>query len=358
MPNPARHSSARPHHRPQRQPAAHPTRRRLIAGAAAAASGAILGMTAGGQAHGQAHGQTNPADGPATRPLTGPATRPAGEPFGYCLNASTINWANGDLAAQFDIAAKAGFGAVEPWLRDMETFEKKGGSLADLRKRVKDLGLEVPSAIGFAHWVVDDDADRAKGLEQMKRDMDAVVRLGGTRIAAPPIGMNDAKAGVLDLYKAAERYRALLELGDRMGVVPEVELWGPSKNLSRLSEAAFVAVGAGHPKACILADVYHMYKGGSDPAGLAVINGAAMHCLHVNDYPADPPRATITDAHRVYPGDGVAPLDQIFRDLKAIGYTGWLSLELFNKEYWKTSPQKIAQTGIEKLRAAVRKAFG
>ena len=47
----------------------------------------------------------------------------------------------------------------------------------------------------------------------------------------------------------------------------------------------------------------------------------------------------------------------IFRTLRKVGFHGWLSLELFNRDYWKQSPQKVAQTGIEKLRSAVRKAF-
>ena len=68
-------------------------------------------------------------------------------------------------------------------------------------------------------------------------------------------------------------------------------------------------------------------------------------------------RETISDAARVYPGDGVAPLDQIFRDLNAIGYRGYLSLELFNREYWKQEAFQVAKTGLEKTRAAVRKAL-
>jgi 2-keto-myo-inositol isomerase len=335
------------------------TRRDVLTGAAGAALAAGF-ASALAMPTNRATAQTNPAEGPATRPSSGPATRPGSEPFGYCLNASTINWAggsSGNVIEQFEIAAKAGFGAVEPWVRDLEAYEKKGGSVPDLAKRVHELGLEIPSAIGFAHWIVDDDADRAKGLEQMKRDMDLVARVGGKRIAAPPIGANDANAPTLDLRNVTERYRTLLELGDQTGVVPELEIWGPSKNLSRLGEGAQVAIDAGHPKACILADVYHMYKGGSRFEGLALLSGTSMHCLHVNDYPADPPRERINDANRVYPGDGIAPLNLIFHTLRHIGYTGWLSLELFNRDYWKQSPQKVAQTGIEKLRASVRRAF-
>ena len=67
----------------------------------------------------------------------------------------------------------------------------------------------------------------------------------------------------VDLLAAAERYRALCELGEQMGVVPQVEVWGFSKTLKRLGEAVLVAVESGHPEACVLPDVYHLYKGGS-----------------------------------------------------------------------------------------------
>ena len=82
-----------------------------------------------------------------------------------------------------------------------------------------------------------------------------------------------------------------------------------------------------------------------------------MHVLHVNDYPADPPRDKITDASRVFPTDGIAPLGQIFRDLYAAGYRGVLSLELFNREYWKREPLWVAKTGLAKTKAAVLRAF-
>ena len=133
-------------------------------------------------------------------------------------------------------------------------------------------------------------------------------------------------------------------------------MWGFSTTLGRLGEAAQVAIDSGHSQACILADVYHLYKGGSSFEGLRLLNGAAMHCFHMNDYPAAPPRESIRDADRVYPGDGVAPLTQILRDLMATGFRGTLSLELFNPTYWKQDPLTVARTGLAKMRAAVAKA--
>ena len=52
----------------------------------------------------------------------------------------------------------------------------------------------------------------------------------------------------------------------------------------------------------------------------------------MNDYPAVPPRDTIGDRDRVMPGDGIAPLTQILRDLLANGSRAVLSLELFNPD--------------------------
>ena len=277
------------------------------------------------------------------------------EPFGYCLNTSTIRRDGLGIVEKIEIAAKAGFKGIEPWIREIDDFINASGSLADLAKRIRDAGLRVESAIGFAEWIVDDDARRAKGLEEAKRNMDLVARIGGTRLAAPPAGATDQSD--LDLHKAGQRYRELLELGDRMGIVPQVEVWGFSKALRRLSEAMYVAIESGHSKACVLADIYHLYKGNSPIGGLHLVRGAAMHVIHVNDYPAAPPRDQITDAHRVYPGDGVAPLAMIFRTLREIGFRGMLSLELFNRDYWKQDALSVARLGLEKTRTAVRRSL-
>lgn len=277
------------------------------------------------------------------------------KPFAYCLNTSTIRGQKLGIEKEIELAAKAGYDAIEPWINELDDYVKAGGSLKDLARRIADHGLTVASAIGFAQWIVDDDAQRAKGLEEAKRTMDIVAQLGGKHIAAPPAGATD-KPG-LDLFKAAKRYGALAELGHKMGVVPQVEVWGFSKNLSRLGETVFVAVESGHRDACLLLDVYHIYKGGSSFDGIRLLGGAGMHVFHVNDYPARPPRESINDADRVYPGDGVAPLNQLFRDLRDAGFCGTLSLELFNRTYWEQDAFEVARTGLEKTKAAVQRAL-
>jgi sugar phosphate isomerase/epimerase len=284
------------------------------------------------------------------------------------LNTSTVRAEGGKtrpLVELIAIASKAGYTAIEPWISEIDDFLKTGETLKDLKKRIGDAGLGVPNAIGFAEWVVEDAERRKKGLETAKRDMAKVAELGGTRIAAPPVGAtgggskrDDPKftEPVIDLLAAADRYRALLELGQTQGVTPIVEVWGFSKTLKRLGETLLVAMECGRTGGCVLPDVYHLYKGGSDFAGLGLLGPNSIGIFHVNDYPKLD-RSKIVDADRVYPGDGIAPLKEIFSALHRVGYSGFLSLELFNREYWKQDPNTVAKTGLEKMRAAVQSAF-
>jgi sugar phosphate isomerase/epimerase len=276
-------------------------------------------------------------------------------PFRFCLNTSTIREQKLPLDEQVDLAIECGYDGIEPWMRDVHAYEKQGGNIEQLAKRAAEQDLRIESAIGFASWIVDDKVKRKAGLDSARKDMGILARLGGRRIAAPPVGAT-REAG-LDLHAAAARYHELLDVGREMGVVPQLELWGFSKNLSRLGELAFVAAEADHPDACVLPDVYHIYKGGSGFAGLRMFNGRQIHVFHVNDYPADPPRDTISDADRVYPGDGVAPLGSILRTLRDIGFRGALSLELFNRTYWKQDAKLVAATGLSKMKTAVAVAL-
>lgn len=283
----------------------------------------------------------------AEPPMSTPGVR-------YCLNTSTVRGQKLDLPALVDLASRAGYGGIEPWLGEITAYRDAGGSLADMRKRIADAGLTVESAIGFAEWIVDDEARRKAGLENAKRDMELVASIGGARIAAPPAGATKEK--MLDYDAISERYAELCRVGESVGVVPQLEVWGFSATLSRLGETLYVISECGHPNACLLPDVYHLHKGGSPFEGLQVLAGGVTNVFHMNDYPTEPPRATITDAARVYPGDGVAPLNRILGMLMANGFAGALSLELFNPGYWERPAEEVARTGLEKMKAAVERA--
>jgi 2-keto-myo-inositol isomerase len=280
---------------------------------------------------------------------------PMNKRFKFCLNMSTIRGQELDAAAEIEVAGKAGYDAIEPWFRKLNEYLAKGGKVEDLKKRIDDHGLTVESAIGFAKWVVNDPAERAAGLEEAKRDMDLIARLGGKRIAAPPAGVPGGE--VISLDDAADRYRALLELGDEMGVIPQVEMWGGNPTIGTVEKALYVAIKSGHPKACFLGDVYHTYKGGCGFDSLLLMGPGALQNYHMNDYPAGPPRETIKDADRVFPGDGIAPVTQVIKNFIAVGAYPSLSLELFNPTYWAMPADECAKVGLEKMKDAVAKAM-
>jgi 2-keto-myo-inositol isomerase len=284
--------------------------------------------------------------------------------FKFCLNTSTIRLGEGNwgkprpITDSIAVASKAGYAAIEPWISELDEYVNGGGTLKDLGKRFADAGLAVPNAIGFAEWVVDDAERRKKGLETARKDMAKVLEIGGQQIAAPPTGAtggtsrrDDPKfTEPVSAVAAAERYMALLELGQAVGIRPIVEVWGFSRSLSKLGETVLCAMECGRAGGAVLPDVYHLYKGGSNFEGLKLLAPQGIGIFHVNDYPKIE-RGTITDQDRVYPGDGVAPLKEVFATLKAMDYRGYLSLELFNREYWKRDPHEVAQTGLAKLKA-------
>lgn len=104
--------------------------------------------------------------GLASSASAGPEAKP--DPVVYCLNTSTIRGQGLSIVEEVDIAGKAGYQAIEPWMNELERHVEKGGSLRDLRTRIQDAGLRVESAIGFAEWIVDDEGQRKKGLERMR----------------------------------------------------------------------------------------------------------------------------------------------------------------------------------------------
>jgi len=282
------------------------------------------------------------------------AVKPADPPFRYCLNTSTIRGQGQGLVESIEIAAKAGYDGVELWVTDVQAYVKQGKSLAELRKILESNSLVVEGAIAFAQWSLDDPEQRRNGMMQMEAEMKMMAQLGCKRFAAPPSGFSGAQ---MDFLKAGERFREAIALGRKTGVMPQLEFQGGSKVLHHLGQAMFVAVATNDPDARILADVYHLYKGGSGFNGLKMIDGSMLEIFHINDYPGNVPLPELKDSHRVYPGDGAAPMKEILTDLRLMGGTKVLSLELFNADYWKQDALEVAKTGLQKMKKVVQSSL-
>ena len=127
-------------------------------------------------------------------------------------------------------------------------------------------------------------------------------------------------------------------------------MWGFSKNLGKLSEVLYVALESRHPAAKVLLDVYHLYKGGSGIETLSLVSQRGVDILHLNDYPEGKTTSALTDADRVFPGDGIGPVKEIIKTLSDSSKPLIVSLEVFNKNYYAQDPLVVAKTALAKMK--------
>ncbi len=255
-----------------------------------------------------------------------------------CLNTSTIRPAS--LLDKIAIAASAGYAAVELWSDELTEFERQGRSLREIKQRLQELNLKVPSVIGLFGWMEGEGPTKEAAFDEVRRRMAQAATLGAPHIIGSPVP--DARH--VDVGRAAAAYRHLLELGTGFGVTPAMEFIGFHSNVYQLEQAVAIARQADHPRACVVLDPFHLYRGGSGFGGLKFLKDVRIAICHFNDSPASPPQFEQGDADRVYPGDGILPLRAILGDLRLIGYDGYLSVELFNRAYWQSDLSEVART--------------
>jgi 2-keto-myo-inositol isomerase len=305
----------------------------LMAGAAGLAAAALISRTG--------------AAGAATAASSEAKEKPMKKDrWSLCMNAATIRPTS--IEDKIAAVSAAGFDGIELWTDDIAAWEKSGKSLADLGKRLKDAGLGAPDVIGFGTTMPENEADRPKALEDLKRRCEQAAKIGATRIACVPTPDRPN----FDLLWAAQRYREILDACKDTGVVPALEFHGFTKGIHTLGQAATVAIEANHPNACLIPDTCHMIRGGGSFGGVALTSGAMYGIFHINDLPQKP-AAQVQDGDRLYPGDGALPLVQLLKDLWAVGFRGPLSLEMFNQTEWKKPAAEVAKTGIEKIRKVI-----
>lgn len=280
--------------------------------------------------------------------LGGGCTTVCGRSRRYAINASTLRAYELGFLEQVRAVAASGFKGFEPWMKDVHAA-LADGTFAEAKRIADAAGLEFVNGIAFGRWADPDPAVRAEGLAETKKDMLALKRLGCPRIAASMFGVQKPGAPKLTADEIAERFKAVLALGDETGVQPLLEYWGHSVNLNTPAAALEVLAKAGREDTAILADVYHTYRGGGWFGDFAKLKASQLPVLHVNDFTFEKNRGELTDVDRVWPGDGKAPWKSIFAMLDAIGADPWLSIELFNPEYCRATPARTLAVGMDKF---------
>ena len=243
--------------------------------------------------------------------------------FQLGLNTSTIRPAG--LMDKIRIAAETGYSAIELWNDDLTAYEEQGGSLTDVKKALDDYGLSVPTVIALHGWLNTTGEEHQEAIEDAKRRMAQAAAVGSTYIISSP------PREVADLQLGGENYRELLELGREFGVKPAMEFLGFVDGVNQVKHAWKVMEVADHPDSTIVLDPFHIYRGGGEIDDMRGIPGEKM----------------------VYPGDGILDLGQMISILNDAGYTGVISLELFNPTYWEQDPAEVARIGLEKMRTTI-----
>ncbi|MFI4862473.1 MAG: sugar phosphate isomerase/epimerase family protein [Phycisphaerales bacterium JB063] len=322
------------------------TRRNLIKSAPLAAATLATGCAATGSTTARA-AQAQAANAEPKRWQGGVS------PWPICLDSATIR--PSPFEAKIRIAAAAGYDAIEPWEGELHEYEQQGGNLQDLGKRIRDAGMFVPSVIGLWGSLPPTREQFDASLEATRRRMRQASDLGAEFVQLVP---QPARAWRdFDPKWAADRYRELLEIGiNDYNIKPAVVFVEFLEGSRRMGQAAAIAIDANHPDATIIPDVYHMHIADSGFNGIKHLNGDFFAIFQFNDAPANPPKEQLKDEHRVYPGDGILPLTDILRDLKATGFSRCISLELYNPTYWEQDHLTVAQTGLEKTLNVIQAA--
>jgi 2-keto-myo-inositol isomerase len=272
-------------------------------------------------------------------------------PWPICLDTATIRPAS--LKDKIKIAAKAGFDAIEPWDGELQEFEAKGGNLKDLGKEIRDLGLFVPSVIGLWNALPPTRELFDASLKDTRNRMRMASEIGAKHIQTIP---NTAGDNYNQKWIAA-RYREVLEIGLKEFNIHPALVFVKYQPVKTMGQAMGIAMDANHSQAMIIPDTYHMYISEGGFEGLKMISGNSIAIFQFGDVPSSPAAIEeLGDQHRVYPGDGILPLPQILKDLKATGFKGCVSLELYNPNYWKEDLQKVAETGLRKTLEVIKKA--
>jgi 2-keto-myo-inositol isomerase len=329
----------------------HSSRRQFLAKSAAAAGLAIpvLGQS---QAQAQAQAQGGEAQPEVKKESLG--WQGGKSPWAICLDTTTLS-PEIPVEKKAELAAAAGFDAFEPWDRDLKQHEEEGGNLEELGKKIRDLGMFVPSVIGLWGALANNEEDFAAREEEQRDRMRMIKAVGAEHVQVIP---DFEKKDQLTQEGIAESYLRISEIAlDDYGLKTGIIFLNAVPGLQTVADATRVGMLSGWKDPKIIPDTYHIYHGGSEPNSLRMLNGNAIAIFQFSDAPQGQERKfDWCDKERVLPGDGMLPLVEQLQSLMAIGYQGCISLELYNPEYREREPVGFLEEAFAKTLAQIEKA--
>jgi 2-keto-myo-inositol isomerase len=258
-----------------------------------------------------------------------------------------------DLITDIQAAGAAGFDLIEIWSKKLYTFLEQH-SAAELKQLIAEHNLQPWSINSIEHITFRTDQDYAA----IKAECETLARVAG-EIGCPYIVVVPGKmpAGATEDAVIAESVRVLNELADiaePYGVGLAFEFLGQTDcSVQTLDLCNKIVELVGRDNVGNVIDTFHFYAGNSSLDAIDAMPPEKLFIFHINDA-EDLPKGELTDAHRLYPGEGILPIAAIKQRFDRIGYDRMVSIEIFRPEYWDQDPFEVAQ----KAKEATEKTLG
>jgi 2-keto-myo-inositol isomerase len=225
----------------------------------------------------------------------------------------------------------------------------KEDTLANTGKQLEKQNLEVASINGPENFNLIDDHALSDLLTRTDKIVETAKDFDCQLIIPVP---SPAKDGVSQEAAIAQTATTLAKMADRYGdeIKLGLEFLGMrSCSINNLHAAIDIVKRVGKSNVGLVLDTFHMFVSNSKFSEITESDSKLIFLAHVNDSePGD--KSKLTDANRLYPGEGVIDLKEFFRELNRVGYDDCLSLELLRPAYWDEPPEQVAMKGRESLR--------
>lgn len=251
---------------------------------------------------------------------------------------------SGTLREKLEAIAAAGFNGFELFEADFINFP---GSAAELGRIAGDLGLSIDLYQPFRDFEAMPEAQFRRSLERAERKFDVMQAMGASLVLCcsntSPLVKDDPALAAAQLHELAER---AARRGLRVGF--EALAWG--RVTSRYGQAWDLVRRADHPSLGLILDSFHTLSLNDDPHGILEIPGEKLFFVQMADAPL-----LAMDVlqwarhHRSFPGQGDFDCVGFFELALRAGYTGPLSLEIFNDVFRETPNRRTAVDAMRSL---------
>lgn len=251
---------------------------------------------------------------------------------------------SGSLVDKLEAISAAGFDGIEIFEQDFLTHDDSPRGVGHM---IRDHGLEITLFQPFRDFECLPEPLRSRAFDRAERKFDLMQELGADLVLICS-SVHPASRGGID--RAADD---LTELGVRaakrgLRVGYEALAWGRHVNDHR--DAWEIVRRADHPNIGLILDSFHTLGRKLDPETIRSIPGDKIFFVQVADAPLIDMDLLYWSRHfRNMPGEGDLDVTGFMRAVMATGYSGPISLEIFNDQFRGGRPAEIARDGYRSL---------